>query len=81
MNVNFPPIPAAEVKGIKAVSQGLRDYGRIKLDKRTDPRGFDYYWFGLGRIDHTPVADTDLLLARINTHLRDLAAAHLVGGS
>ncbi len=60
MNVNFPPVPAAEVKGIKAVSQGLRDYGRMKLDKRTDPRGFDYYWFGLGRVDHTPVADTDL---------------------
>lgn len=60
MNVNFPPIPAAEVKGIRAVSQGLRDYGRMKLDKRTDPRGFDYYWFGLGRIDHTPAADTDL---------------------
>lgn len=60
MNVNFPPVPAAEVKGIRAVSQGLRDYGRMKLDKRTDPRGFDYYWFGLGRVDHTPVADTDL---------------------
>jgi 5'-nucleotidase len=60
MNVNFPPIPATEVKGIRAVSQGLRDYGRMKLDKRTDPRGFDYYWFGLGRIDHTPAADTDL---------------------
>ena len=60
MNVNFPPVPAAEVKGIKAVSQGLRDYGRMKLDKRTDPRGFDYYWFGLGRIDNTPAADTDL---------------------
>ncbi|HEY0624771.1 5'/3'-nucleotidase SurE [Sphingomonas sp.] len=60
MNVNFPPLPAAEVRGIKAVSQGLRDYGRMFLDKRTDPRGFDYYWFGLGRIDHTPAADTDL---------------------
>jgi len=60
MNVNFPPIPAAEVAGIKAVHQGLRDYGRMKLDKRTDPRGFDYYWFGLGRIDHTPAANTDL---------------------
>jgi 5'-nucleotidase len=60
MNVNFPPIPAADVVGIKPVSQGLRDYGRLKLDKRTDPRGFDYYWFGLGRVPHTPVADTDL---------------------
>ena len=60
MNVNFPPVPAAEVKGIRGVSQGLRDYGRMKLEKRTDPRGFDYYWFGLGRIDHTPAANTDL---------------------
>lgn len=60
MNVNFPPIPAGEVTGIKAVGQGLRDYGRLRLDRRTDPRGFDYYWFGLGRVPHTPVADTDL---------------------
>ncbi len=60
MNVNFPPIPAADVTGIKPVGQGLRDYGRLKLDKRTDPRGFDYYWFGLGRVPHSPVADTDL---------------------
>lgn len=60
MNVNFPPLPASAVTGIKAVGQGLRDYGRLKLDKRTDPRGFDYYWFGLGRVPHSPVADTDL---------------------
>jgi 5'-nucleotidase len=60
MNVNFPPLLASEVAGIKAVGQGLRDYGRLKLDKRTDPRGFNYYWFGLGRVPHTPVADTDL---------------------
>ncbi|MEG3179893.1 5'/3'-nucleotidase SurE [Sphingomonas sp. LT1P40] len=60
MNVNFPPVPAADVAGIKAVGQGLRDYGRLKLDKRTDPRGFDYYWFGLGKVPHTPVVDTDL---------------------
>lgn len=60
MNINFPPVPASEVAGIKPVNQGLRDYGRLKLDKRTDPRGFDYYWFGLGRINYTPEADTDL---------------------
>lgn len=60
MNVNFPPIPADKVQGIRAVGQGLRDYGRLRLDKRTDPRGFDYYWFGLGRVPHSPVADTDL---------------------
>ena len=60
VNVNFPPVPAAEVAGIKVVAQGLRDYGRLKLDKRTDPRGFDYYWMGLGRVPFSPVIDTDL---------------------
>lgn len=60
VNVNFPPVPASEVAGIRVVSQGLRDYGRLRLDKRTDPRGFDYYWMGLGRVPFSPVADTDL---------------------
>jgi len=42
------------------VSQGLRDYGRSKVVKRTDPRGFDYYWFALEHIVHTPAHSTDL---------------------
>ncbi len=42
------------------VGQGLRDYGRPKLDKRVDPRGFDYYWLALGKVQHTPKAETDL---------------------
>jgi len=60
ININFPPIPANEVKGVRVVNQGLRDYGRLKLIQRTDPRGFPYYWMGLGRVPHMPVADTDL---------------------
>jgi 5'-nucleotidase len=60
VNINFPPIAADAVKGIKVVSQGLRDYGRLRLDKRTDPRGYDYYWLALGRMPHTPTAETDL---------------------
>jgi 5'-nucleotidase len=60
VNVNFPAVAPHEVKGIKVVSQGLRDYGRSKVIKRTDPRGFDYYWFALGHILHTPAHSTDL---------------------
>lgn len=60
VNVNFPPVPPEEVKGVRVVRQGLRDYGRVKLDKRTDPRGFPYYWIGLGRMPHTPAHETDL---------------------
>ncbi|KQN26421.1 stationary phase survival protein SurE [Sphingomonas sp. Leaf33] len=60
VNVNFPPVAADAVAGIKTVAQGLRDYGRLKLDKRTDPRGFPYYWFGLGSVPFSPAIDTDL---------------------
>jgi 5'-nucleotidase len=60
VNVNFPAVPPETVKGIKVVGQGLRDYGRSKVIKRTDPRGFDYYWFALEHIVHTPAHSTDL---------------------
>lgn len=60
ININFPATPPDTVKGIKVVTQGLRDYGRSKVIKRTDPRGFDYYWFALEHIVHTPAHSTDL---------------------
>lgn len=60
INVNFPPIEAERVAGIKVATQGIRDYGRLKVVKGTDPRGFPYYWFALGGIVHTPVHATDL---------------------
>ena len=59
-NINFPALPPGEVKGIRVVRQGIRDYGRLRIDKRTDPRGFNYYWFGLRPIAHTPGHATDL---------------------
>ena len=60
VNVNFPAVAPAAVKGVRIVRQGLRDYSRIRHDKRTDPRGYDYYWLALGGTPHTPAADTDL---------------------
>lgn len=60
VNINFPPVAPDAVKGIRAVSQGLRDYGRVGLDKRVDPRGFPYYWLAMARLPHTPEPDTDL---------------------
>ena len=60
VNVNFPPIPAAEVKGIRVVRQGFHDYARGSVVEGTDPRGFRYYWFGLHGIEHTSGHETDL---------------------
>jgi len=60
VNVNFPALPPEKVKGVRVVRQGIRDYGRLRIDKRTDTRGFDYFWFGLRPVLHTPGHVTDL---------------------
>ncbi len=60
VNINFPACEAAAVNGIRICRQGRRDYGRAEVVKRTDPRGFPYYWFGLGPARETPGHDTDL---------------------
>lgn len=60
VNVNFPALPPEDVRGVRVVRQGLRDYGRLRIDQRTDPRGYNYYWFGLRPMPHTPGHATDL---------------------
>ena len=60
ININFPPLPADAVQGVRVVRQGFHDYARVNIVKKTDPRGFDYYWFGLHGIEHTPGHATDL---------------------
>ena len=60
MNINFPAVEPDGVKGIRSVRQGFHDYGRGSIVKGTDPRGYDYYWFGLHGIEQTPGHDTDL---------------------
>ncbi len=60
VNVNFPPLHPAEVKGIRAVRQGFHDYSRGTVVEGRDPRGFKYYWFGLEAIEHTLDHGTDL---------------------
>ena len=60
LNVNFPALGADAVKGVRVTTQGIRDYGRASLVRGTDPRGFPYYWFGLGPAVHTPAHATDL---------------------
>jgi 5'-nucleotidase len=60
INVNFPPLAAGDVKGIRVVRQGFHDYARGTLVESVDPRGFAYFWFGLHGIEHTPAHETDL---------------------
>jgi 5'-nucleotidase len=60
VNVNFPALAAEEVRGIRVVRQGIRDYGRTQIIQRKDPRGYSYYWLGLGPMVQTPGHQTDL---------------------
>jgi 5'-nucleotidase len=60
LNINFPPLLADEVKGIRVARQGFHDYARGSLVECTDPRGYPYFWFGLHGIEHTPAHNTDL---------------------
>lgn len=60
VNVNFPPVAAEEVKGIRVTRQGFHDYSRGTVVEGRDPRGFEYFWFGLDPIEHTLDHGTDL---------------------
>ena len=60
VNVNFPALPADQVKGIRVVRQGFHDYARGSLVEGADPRGRPYFWFGLHDIEHTLDHGTDL---------------------
>ena len=47
INVNFPDLPASQVKGISVARQGRHKIGDQFIE-RTDPRGRPYYWIGAG---------------------------------
>jgi len=56
INVNFPALPPAAIKGVKVARQGFHDVDRTRIVRGTDPRGYDYFWFGLDHSDSTPEA-------------------------
>jgi 5'-nucleotidase len=58
-NVNFPAIAPEDVKGIRVVRQGFHDIARTNIVEGVDPRGYAYFWYGLGTSDAVPEG-TDL---------------------
>ena len=59
INVNFPDLPASEVRGVEVVRQGKRRIGD-ELTERIDPRGRPYYWVGGQRVEEDGDPGTDL---------------------
>jgi len=60
MNVNFPAVPPEEVTEVEVTRQGFRDTHMRVFEKRTDPRGRDYYWMGFSGKLSKPAEGTDL---------------------
>ncbi|OYX32476.1 MAG: 5'/3'-nucleotidase SurE [Caulobacterales bacterium 32-69-10] len=60
MNINFPDLPAAEVKEVELTVQGRREVSHMNAEKRSDRRGRDYYWMGFDDIPMDPVKGADI---------------------
>jgi 5'-nucleotidase len=60
INVNFPDAQPSEVKAVEVTFQGRRDQAIVYADKRTDPRGNAYFWFGFRGKLSDPPAGSDL---------------------
>ena len=54
-NINFPPIPAAEVKGVRTTRQGARTTAAFGVDPQVAHNGRRYLWL-THRADNTSAA-------------------------
>jgi 5'-nucleotidase len=60
VNVNFPPCPADEVRGVAICAQGRRDADLMRIEERRDGRGNPYFWLMFQKGEFTPGEGTDL---------------------
>jgi 5'-nucleotidase len=64
VSVNFPPVPADQVAGVRVTEQGFRAVAGISIEERKDPRGLSYFWYGFAREVGAPGHETDLKAMR-----------------
>ncbi len=62
-NVNFPPCPATEVKGLRVAPQGLRRDARMQSEAQISPSGRRFLWVrgGAQNLPARPGSDVDAL--------------------
>jgi len=58
LNVNVPPVPREEIRGICVTKQGNTKFEEY-FDKRTDPSNRTYYWMAGKRSKVKPAPDSD----------------------
>ena len=59
-NVNFPPIPASEVKGLKVTTQGWREGTNFGVEPHKSPSGRMFLWIKGGPQHHKTGPGTDV---------------------
>lgn len=59
-NVNFPPVPAADVVGTAVVAQGFRPTSRFMAEPAIAPNGRRFHWVRGGVQDEETGPDTDV---------------------
>lgn len=59
INVNVPPMPYEQLKGVRFTKLGRRSYGNL-FEERRDPRGTPYYWMGGAVEDEAQDDDSDV---------------------
>ena len=63
LNVNLPPIPGADVKGVKVTHLGSRVFHE-EIARMKDPWGREIYWIGGGHVTWSGGADSDFQAVR-----------------
>ena len=58
LNINLPPIPGDQVKGVKVTNLGSRIFHE-EIATMKDPWGREVYWIGGGRVTWSGGADSD----------------------
>lgn len=59
-NVNFPPVPAKDYKGARAVAQGFRDNTEFYTVSQNSPNGKEFLWVTMGDQHVKTAAGTDV---------------------
>lgn len=79
LNINIPPIEPNKSKGIKITKTGKRLYTN-NAEVHTNPRGTEYYWIGLPRLDWYPAEDNSTTMTdfeAINKNFVSITPIHL----
>jgi len=58
LNVNVPPLPREQIRGLVPTTQGRRSYA-ADLVPRVDPRGKPYHWIGGTEVIDAPIPGSD----------------------